>query len=680
MGVFSRLLRPTTEREQRSLESAWLLEALNGAPSMTGVAVTPENSLTYTTVLACVRVLAESVASLPCILYERFEQDGRDAKRRARDHKLYALLHDLPNPVITAFELYEMGMAHLLLWGNFYAEIDWDRRGQAVGLWPLAAWRVTPTATRQGKVYRLELEDGEEKTLNDYQVLHVPSFGYDGVQGKSMIRLAREAIALGLAAERFGGAFFGNGARPGVVLEHPAQLSDDAHARLRSSWNAQHQGLSNAQRVAILEEGMKLQTIGIPPEDAQFLQTRQFQRNEIASIFRVPPHMIGDLERATFSNIEQQSTDFLTNALRPWLRRWEQRVNRSLLIGDVERRRYFAEFLVDALLRGDLTSRYAAYSTGRQWGWLSVNDIRTLENMNPVDGGEEYLVPMNMTAAGELDASSDEPDEADEADGPEEAEEREAIVLALREARDVRAVSGRRRLETSYVPTLQHVAQRVVNREVNDMTNAAKRFLPEGNTAGMEMWWMTFDRDHSQFVKNYLDAPLRTYIDLASQQIERELGREIDAEPVNEFATNYVDARRNEWMARLRRLMQNAMERPEDWDDEEEFDALDRLLGALGNRQESYAENFAIEQTSRGINALAVALFAIAGVARKVWRSFGESCPYCEALDGLVIEVEGDFIGEGASFGPGGAAPFVPTRSISYPPLHAGCKCEVMAE
>jgi hypothetical protein len=212
------------------------------------------------------------------------------------------------------------------------------------------------------------------------------------------------------------------------------------------------------------------------------------------------------------------------------------------------------------------------------------------------------------------------------------------------------------------------------------MTNAAKRFLPEGNTAGMEMWWMSFDRDHSQFVLNYLDAPLRTYIDLASQQIERELGREIDAGPVDEFATNYVDARGNEWMARLRRLMENAMERPEDWDDEEEFDALGRLLGSLASRQESYAEDFAIEQTARGINALAVALFAIAGVARMVWRSFGESCPYCEALDGLVIEVDGDFIGEGASFGPAGAAPFVPTRSVSHPPLHAGCKCEVMAE
>lgn len=677
MGVFTRLLRPQTEPERRNLDSAWLLEAMGGAPSMTGVPVTPENSLTYTAVLACVRVLAESVASLPCILYERFEQDGRDAKRRARDHNLYALLHDFPNPVITAFELYEMGMAHLLLWGNFYAEIEWDRRGQAVALWPLAAWRVTPAASRQGKVYQLELEGGQKETLNDYQVLHVPSFGYDGVQGKSMIRLAREAIGLGLAAERFGGAFFGNGARPGVVLEHPAQLSDEAHEKLRSSWNSQHQGLHNAQRVAILEEGMKLQTIGIPPEDAQFLQTRQFQRSEIASIFRVPPHMIGDLERATFSNIEQQSTDFLTNALRPWLRRWEMRINRSLLIGDVERRRYFVEFLVDALLRGDLTSRYAAYSTGRQWGWLSVNDIRALENMNPVDGGEEYLVPMNMTAAGELDG----PDAVEaSADDAAEAEDREALVLPLREARDVRAVSGRRRLETSYVPTLQHVAQRVVNREVNDMTNAAKRFLPEGNTAGMETWWMGFDRDHSQFVRSYLDAPLRTYINLASQQIERELGREIDAAPVNEFATNYVDARRNEWMARLRRLMQNAMERPEDWDDEEDFDALDRLLGALGNRQESYAEDFAIEQTSRGINALAVALFAIAGVARKVWRSFGESCPYCEALDGVVIEVEGDFIGEGASFSPAGAAPFVPTRSVSFPPLHAGCKCEVMAE
>jgi HK97 family phage portal protein len=653
-----------------------------GAPSAAGVSVTPENSLRYTAVLACVRVLAEGVASLPCILYER-QRDG--GKTRATAHRLYSLLHDAPNPVQTAFEFYEIGMAQALLWGNFYAEIDWDQRGQVRGLWPLPAWRMTPLWNRGGKVYELRDEFGKPDYLADYQVLHVPGFGFDGTAGRSMITLAREAVALGIAAQQFGSAFFGNGARPGVVLEHPGQLSDEAFGHITSSWNAQHQGLSNAHRVAILEEGMKLQTLGVPPEDAQFLETRQFQRSEIAAIFRVPPHMIGDLERATFSNIEQQSQDFLTNTLQPWLRRWEQRLARSLLIG-AERQQYFAEYLVDALLRGDTATRYAAYAVGRQWGWLSVNDVRSRENMNPVDGGDQYLVPMNMTPADELDGL----DEADgSAAGARDVRARTLDAAEERAARDRRTVDGRRRLARTYRPTLRHMAQRIVNREVNDLRQAARRYLP-GDVARFRMWLGDFDAKHSQFVGEYMDAPVRAYLGLVAEQVERELDQAVTTEMLEQFGTDYVAGRRNRWMANLIRGVESILDgqragsvgdRPEQTQGEtrEEPDVLADMESWLDERQETEADDYAEDESNTASNAAAVALYLLLGVAAKRWLAFGESCEYCQALDGRTVATATWFLDPDNPLSVASGPVWVPSGPVGHAPLHNGCDCMIVA-
>jgi len=663
------------ERETLGAGStAWILDAF-GMTTPTGITVTPEGSLAYSAVLACVRVLAEGVASLPCLVYERYVEDGREAKRRAPGHPAYSLLHNAPNSVQTAFEFYEMGMAQTLLWGNFYAEIEWDRRGQVAGLWPLPAWQMVPEATRQGKLYHLWLDNQPPKTLVDYQVLHVPSFGYDGVQGKSMITLAREAVGLGMAAQRFGSAFFGNGARPGVVLEHPAKLSQEAHDRLKNSWNAAHQGLTNAQRVAILEEGMKMEPLSVPPEDAQFLQTRQFQRSEIAAIFRVPPHMIGDLERATFSNIEQQSTDFYTNTLQPWLRRWEQRLMRSLLVG-VESKRYFVEFLVDALLRADTQSRYAAYAVGRQWGWLSRNDIRQRENMNPIEDGDDYLVPMNMMVSGGEDTEDTENTEEE----PEEPRslDHERRERETKDAKELRTATSRRRLAHSYQPTLEHVGQRIVNREVNDIRQAARKYLVNGDTAAFDTWMVGFDRQHSAFVREYLQAPLATYLRLVVMEIERELDQDIDERRLEPWGNDYITGRRNQWMGDLMRGLRQTIIKPDDAPDA--WTAAGAVEDWTSERQGLEAERFAQDETVRGGNAMAIASYAVAGVIRKVWRSFGESCAYCKRMDGKIVEVNHLFLPAGESLVDEAGKAFNSIVDVGHPPLHGGCDCVVMAE
>jgi HK97 family phage portal protein len=341
-----------------------------------------------------VRILSETLASLPLILYRRLPR----GKERATDHPLYSILHDSPNPEMSAFNFKEALMAHLVTWGNNYAEIEWEDRLTVKGLWPLRPDRIQAVRENENIVYKYNSPTGMV-SLPSYRVLHIPGLSFDGLVGYAPITLAREAIGLSLATEEFGARFFGNGSAPGGALKHPKTMSKEAKENLRKAWNEQHSGLENQHKVAILEEGLDWVKIGIPPNDAQFLETRKFQKNEIASFFHIPPHMIGDLERATFSNIEEQALEFVVYTMRPWLVRWEQAINQKLLNPN-ERKEYFVEFLVDALLRGNFESRTRGYWQAIQGGWMSPNEVRDLENRNPREGGDEYLQPVNMVISG----------------------------------------------------------------------------------------------------------------------------------------------------------------------------------------------------------------------------------------------------------------------------------------
>jgi len=357
-----------------------------------GKTVNERTAMQTTAVYACVRVLAEAIASLPVHTY-RYTDRG---KEKAIDHPLYYLLHSEPNPEMTSFVFRETLMGHLLLWGNAYAQIIRDGRGKVIALYPLMPDKMTVDRAEKGELYYLYNKEGVIYPLRSDEVLHIPGLGFDGIVGYSPIAMAKNAIGMAIATEEYGAKFFANGANPGGVLEHPGVVKDPA--RIRESWNAVYQGSGNAHRVAVLEEGMKFQSIGIPPEQAQFLETRKFQINEIARIFRVPPHMVGDLEKSSFSNIEQQSLEFVMYTLDPWVIRWEQAIHRALF-SPSEKREYFTKFNVNGLLRGDYQSRMQGYAVGRQNGWLSADDIRELEDMNKLpngSGGDKYLVNGNM--------------------------------------------------------------------------------------------------------------------------------------------------------------------------------------------------------------------------------------------------------------------------------------------
>ena len=419
MGILKGLFRTRDAPTNRTAGSAYSF-FMGGSTS--GKRVNERSAMQMTAVYSCVRILSEAIASLPLHLY-KYDENG--SKEKAIEHPLYTLLHDEPNPEMTSFVFRETLMTHLLLWGNAYAQIIRNGKGEVIALYPLMPDRMKVDRDEQGHLYyeyQVSSDDaptnkGTIVRLKPDEVMHIPGLGFDGLVGYSPIAMAKNAIGLAIAAEEYGSKFYANGAAPSGVLEHPGTLKDPS--KVRDSWSQTFGGSANSHKVAVLEEGMKYTPISI---------------DEIARIFRVPPHMVGDLEKSSFSNIEQQSLEFVKYTLDPWVSRWEQNMIRSLL-SEEEKKNYFIKFNVDGLLRGDYQSRMNGYATARQNGWMSANDIRELENLDRIPaelGGDLYLINGNMTKlsdAGIFAASQDTSDRKEKTDEEQE-------VLELEEPKD----------------------------------------------------------------------------------------------------------------------------------------------------------------------------------------------------------------------------------------------------
>lgn len=411
MSWLGRVLGREQPEEKRDIQfqpGFSVLLAAMGQQASSGVHVNPDTALRFMAVYACIRVIAEDVASLPLHLYRRLNPRG---KERATNHPLYEVLHTRFNEEQTSFQGRETMQTHTLLWGNSYA-LPTMFNGRVMELWPIMPSRVS--IRRNERTQRLEYlitppGTNERKVLSPIgttgdgtkEIFHLPGLSLNGVEGISPIRVGRDAIGLGLASQTFASGFFEHGARPSAVLEYPGQLSKPAHDRLQASFEETYGGLANSQRVALLEEGLKLNTsYQMPLEDAQFIENRKMSIEEIARLFRVQPHKIGHHEHSTFSNIEHLGIDHVVSTIRPWLVRWEQAIG-TKIIPPEEQSKFFAEFLVDGLLRGDSEGRSKLYQALWNMGAMSPNDIREKEGMNPIEGGDTYYVPLNFVDANE---------------------------------------------------------------------------------------------------------------------------------------------------------------------------------------------------------------------------------------------------------------------------------------
>jgi len=652
-------------RTHPSNPADWFMKMFGGTETAAGVEVTNQNSLEVSAVYACVRVLAETVGMLPLILYERA---GR-GKQRATEHPLYQVLRYLPNPEMTAIEFREMLMGHLASWGNAFAEIQYGGGGQVLALWPLR-----PDKTRVARIngrlrYVIKMPTGSDVELPAERIMHLRGLSYDGVVGYDPIMLHRQTVGLAKATEEFGARFFGNGAALGVVYQHPGTLGDTAYDRLKNSLERRHQGLTNAHRIAILEEGMEAKSVGIPPENAQFLETRKFSVIEIARFYRMPPHKIQSMDAATFGNIEEQSIEFVTDTIQPWLTRFEQGIWRDLLTRP-ERTQYFAEHLIDALLRGNTESRYQAYSVGRNGGWLSANDIRERENMNPVEGGDVYLVPLNMVPAdmvGQMDPPSSD------ADG-----ERSQRALEFFERRAQTVAAGRQRLARSFERVILDVSERILRREINDVRRAVTKFFGKRDATQFSDWLQQFYEEHRAFWKRQILPVLLNYADQVGVAVADEVGGEAkSSEDIQAFIDSYVEALAARQVGsshlQLQALLDEAL-----LEGQEPEEALEARLDSW---EEKRPGQIAREEAFNANNAFTKAFYILAGITRLRWVATGESCPYCRDLDGKVVGVQENFLDKDTDLQPDGAArPINVRRNISHPPIHDGCDCVIVAE
>jgi len=481
-----------------------------GTPSASGIEVTPDSALQVPTVLACVRVLAETVASLPLHVYRRLPNGG---KQREPNHPLYDLLHSAPNAWQTSFEWREMMIGHLCLRGNAYSRIVPGRRGWVDQLIPLHPDRIKIYLVEDARLrYEHRPQQGPPVSYTQDEILHIRGLSSDGYVGLSPIALARETIGLAVAQERHGARFFKNNARPGVVLEHPGKMKPESKIELRKQWEHMHAGSDNAHRTAVLEEGMKANQLGLTNEDSQWLESRGFQDKEIARIFRVPPHMVGILDRATFSNIEHQGLDFTKHTIRPWLVRIEQRL-RGLLIAP---RTFFAEFLIDGLLRGDSKARSAFYQLAILSGWMTRNEVRVLENLNPAPPGsglDDFLTPLNMKEGQEQESSEGKGRAAEQ---HELAFQILAADAAGRIARAEYGEAGKR---------LKHAAE------------DPERFVE---------WLESFYKDHHGYVTRSLDPLVRAWKSFHSTP-----NLPIDPQAI---ADGVIEQSRSAWNVRVKRL------------------------------------------------------------------------------------------------------------------------------
>ncbi|MEV0586333.1 phage portal protein [Nonomuraea sp. NPDC050310] len=654
----------------------WVEEWFSGgSASSAGVWVSEETALHYAPYFAGVRVIAEDVASLPLITYERLAR----GKRRASEHPLYPLLHDQPNPYMTSVGLRETLQGHVITWGDGYAYIIRNNAGDVVELWPLRPDRMHPEFTpsdRPGKgklMYRYDDPvNGIKAMLHPDEVLHIKGLGGDGIRGYSVIGMARQSLGLGVAAEVFGARLFSNGARPGGVLKHPGRLSEGASKRLKDDWETMHRGLDQAHRVAILEEGLEWQALGIPPDDAQFLETRKFQVTEMARWLRLPPHKLADLERATFSNIEHQAIDYVTSALRIWLVRWEQAIGLRLLT-DTERPTYFAEHLVDALLRGDTKSRYEAYAIARNWGWASADDIRELENQNPLpDGrGEVYLVPLNMKPAPTPEEAATpppapappapEPDEDPDGD-PDDGDPEEDP----RRLRGARGIEARREIAAVYAARLLDV-----DRELAEMEQTKVGALVQALADGGSMSTFLAELEElyeGEIRQATIDAWLPIFLEFAAA-IAEDAAADVGAEVpdldtwVHAYVASHVGYRIASELGQLTGLAGLA-------------DAAAALAERLQAWVEGRPERIARWQAAQLPNAVAREVWKVAGVTSLKWLTFGsDDCPFCSALDGEVVGIDEAFAVAGSSLGLGEQMKI--SRTVQHPPLHPGCDCQI---
>ncbi len=688
MGLLTRTLN-LERRSHPAAPSAALVRLFGGTETAAGVPINEFSAMRSTVVFACARVIAEDTAKAPLNLYTR---RGDRGKELAAAHPLFRLLHDEPNPEMTSQTFREALTGHIATWGNAYAEIEYDGAGRVKALWPLRPDRVSVERIHYGPlkgliVYRVSVVDDFDREQTWTQVLlppqrmfHIVGFGFNGVVGYSPIEMAREAIGLNRATEEFSARFFSNDARPGGYLQHPGSLSKEAQERLIKDFEKRHKGLSNAQRLAVLEEGLTFKEVGLPQRDAQFIETAKLTREQIIGVFRVKPHKVANLEFATYSNIEQQSIEHETDTLEPYFVRWEQTINWKLLRPE-EKGGLFAQHDRSIFRRADSQTRSQAYQQGLQGGYLCPDDVREAEGMNPLpDGlGQIYMVPLNMVPLKDLanppevsppaSAAAGPPSVGPVPDQPAAARSQPAFELRSR-----RSAEARRRVAQAYVRVFRDAAGRLVRRERADVMRACEKYLNQRDQAELEAWLKSFYAEHREFAGKAMAPVILSLAEqiqsLAAQEVNGAEGMTAEIEAfmdsyVAAFAARYVASSQSQLESLLKAGLTDAA-------------LLDSIKARFAEWEEKKPEDIARRETTRVANAVARETFRGAGITKLEWLAHPNACEWCRELNGRIMGIDQAFAqaGEQVKLSHG---PLTVSQHVYHPPAHDGCVCSLVA-
>jgi HK97 family phage portal protein len=688
MGLLARTfsLRALSD-PAKPITGAAVLEAIGGGPSRAGISVTQESASRLTAFWCGATILGETLGSVPLHLRQR---QGRNS-RKATEHPLYPLLHDAPNPEMSSFFVRECMQVQLIYHGNGYAVIRRNGAGAVRELWPLISQRIEPRRAATGAlVYDIIMNDGSLETWSAEDVLHIPGKSFDGVKGKSVIRAAADALGTGLAVQEYGATFFKHGARaPGVVKTQLPKLDPETKKNLQETWLSGR--TDNWHQVAFLPKNMEYQQVGINPDEAQWLESKKFTVTEIARILNIPPHLLKDLERATFANIEHQGIEFVTYTMRPIYVRWEQELDRKLLTADERASGYYFAFNMEGLLRGDSAARSAFYAGGRQWGILSANDCRELEDLPTLgDKGDIYLTPINMVNAEDLLAGGGAPKPpagtppAPPAPAPAPAPAPQGGAARGAPAKDTRGLRLRQRIRKSQVPILEDRASQIVNREigaVEKMLKASRSARERRALASLRRDINGFYDEHSTWAGQKMRPTLHAYGDLVAGAMADELSADAgDSMPpelakfTDEYAKRFGVREASGGRLQLLALLDEF----EAEGDDAALEAVQQRLNEWGDKR---AGKIGLNESVQYMSAAAKTLYVAAGITVLRWVANAGACDFCQSMDGRVAGVEENFVNAGSGVDGGdGQAPMHPSDNIGHPPLHSSCQCDVMAD
>lgn len=664
MGILARISEKRADK-QSYIQAFLAGDDWPGSMTSSGVYVSEESSLQISTVYKCVDLISKSLATVPLHIYKRTE----NGKEPAPFHKVQWLMNMRPNNYMTAIEYRKLLWAHYLLWGNHYALKGYNRINEVVSLTPLSPKGMQVFHVKDKIFYIYTAADGKKYEYTQEQIFHPKDLSIDGLVGLSKIRQQRDGLGLAKSTEAFGAKFFKNGIRPTGVFQHPAKLSDVAYKRLQESIKSQAGG-DNQAGALIAEEGMTWQTTNIPPNEAQYIETREFSAVDICGIFNVPPHKIGILDNATYSNIEHQAIEFVVDTLLPQAVYLEQKIAIDLLTED-DREKYYAKHNLDGLLRGDTAARGEYYAKLFNIGAMSPNDIREKEDMNPYDGGEKYFVQLNMIPVEDADkmASMTRPMSDNSPDDNDDDDEKKSEMKEV----EIRSVTNRSRVTKANRRIFEDAIRRIVNREDIAVKRAVDKYLRTGKTSDFRDWLKRYYEDMPPSVEKNMLGVFMTHADMIQYEANSEIGREPGMTPeLEQFVRAYSDNYKYSYALSSQRQLEKILdETPDDL-------VADAIVARTTEWTQKRPEKEADRQTVEEGNAITKFVFIAGGITAIRWVAVGKSCPYCEALNGKIIGIENNFIGKNEELDPaGGNGPMKSYENKSHPPLHRGCDCTI---